>query len=94
MNFDSFTYQENQGETPANVPWLKMLFASVYCSNIKTTTIESPVIELIDLKITKNELDIGVLDNTVVSLQNQITLIKDRLDRLTGNFEIPFCIEP
>jgi chaperonin cofactor prefoldin len=71
---------------------------------LKTETIDSPVIELIDnalinindkvaileQKNSNLESRVSVLDGTILDLQNQISTLENRLNRLIGNFMVPF----
>lgn len=89
MNFNSFTYQRENNEKPDDVPFVKLLAYSIYTKDVKCDTIDSPVIEMIDFRITNNSNDIDILKGRVSTLESENIELKTRMIELeigTANF--------
>ncbi len=86
MNFQSIT--EDAGETPDMVPWLKLLAYSIFTKNVKCATIDSPVIEMIDLRITANEDAIEILKRETIELKARMHELEVNTDIIFKKFAI------
>jgi len=93
MNFNSFTYQQENNESPDDVPFVKLLAYSIYTKDVKCDTIDSPVIEMIDFRITNNSNEIDLLRGRVSTLESENIELKTRMIELeisTANFLMRF----
>jgi len=82
MNFKSFTYDPDTGETPDEVPFIRLMSYSLYTNDIKCRSIESPVIEMIDLRLAMHDEKIAALEQKNIQLENRISRLENRIDRL------------
>jgi hypothetical protein len=86
MNFQAFT--EDAGETPDMVPWLKLLSYSIFTKNVKCATIDSPVIEMIDLRVANNSSDIEILKRESIELKARMLELEVSTDAIFKRFAI------
>lgn len=67
-----FTYEPGSGETPDDVRFVNFISNSIWCNVVKTREIDSPAIELIDMRLVNSEKKIDDLERRVLQLETFI----------------------